>query len=131
MNEFSIRKESGGKGKWNGGDGLIRSFTFLKELQVSLLCERRVFEPFGLEGGENGKKGFNYLIKENGAIFNIGGKNTLTVEKNDKILILTPGGGGWGKWEGDHNDSKPLFENGSKRVCAGSLFQYSNDQYTN
>ena len=98
---------------------------------MSILSERRVFEPFGLEGGENGKRGFNFLIRENGAIFNIGGKNTIIVEKNDKILILTPGGGGYGKYEGDQKDSNLILENGSKRVCVGSLFQYINEQYTN
>ncbi len=131
VNEFSIRKGSGGKGKWRGGDGLIRSFTFLRSLQVSILSERRVFEPFGLEGGENGKRGFNYLIKKDGTIFNIGGKNTIMIEKDEKILILTPGGGGYGSWEGEESGETIQGENNSSRVCSGSLFQYINDQYTN
>jgi len=137
VNEFSFRKNSGGKGLFNGGDGIIRSFTFLIPLEASILSERRVFEPFGLEGGQNGQKGFNFLIKRNGKVFNIGSKNSIKVEKDDKIVILTPGGGGFGKYteeseqEKDINQSYNYTHSNSNYLCLGSLSQYIYNQYTN
>lgn len=102
LKQFILRENSGGKGKYNGGDGIIRELEFLEPLQFSVLSERRVFSPYGLEGGENGKKGENIWIHhvENSnevEILSIGGKNTVTLAVNDRIIIKTPGGGGWGK----------------------------------
>lgn len=54
MLSYTIRENSHGNGKYHGGDGIIRAFKFLRPLNVSLLTERRVFEPFGLKGGGNG-----------------------------------------------------------------------------
>jgi len=104
LRKFSIRKNSGGKGKFNGGDGVIRELEFLEPLQFSILSERRVFAPYGLEGGESGKKGENIWIHhiENSneiEVLSIGGKNTVTLNTKDRIIIKTPGGGGWGKSE--------------------------------
>jgi len=64
IEQFSLRENSGGKGKFNGGDGVIRVFKFLDNLEVGILSERRVFAPYGLHGGKNGKKGLNLLIKK-------------------------------------------------------------------
>ncbi|ORX77294.1 hypothetical protein BCR32DRAFT_223520 [Anaeromyces robustus] len=102
LRKFGIRENSGGKGKYNGGDGIIREIEFLEPLQLSILSERRVFAPYGLEGGENGKRGENIWIHhiENSdevEILSIGGKNTVSLAINDRIIIKTPGGGGWGK----------------------------------
>lgn len=99
IHTFTRRIGSGGKGKFNGGDGVIREIEFLRPLSVSILSERRVFEPFGMHGGENGKRGKNYLIKNSQnqkRIISLGGKNTANVNSGDRIVILTPGGGGWG-----------------------------------
>ena len=74
----------------------MREFEFLKELTVSILSERRVFAPFGMKGGENGAKGMNLYVKKGNRVINLGGKNTLIVEKNERIIIMTPGGGGYG-----------------------------------
>ena len=60
---FSIRKGSGGKGKWKGGNGSIREIEFLKDLDLTILSNRRKIAPFGLKGGKKGKKGKNYLKK--------------------------------------------------------------------
>ena len=57
---------SGGAGEYRGGDGVVRQFTFRKPLEVSLLTERRVNVPFGLKGGQPGKKGKNILIQSDG-----------------------------------------------------------------
>lgn len=97
LHEFSLRKGSGGKGKFNGGDGLIREIEFLEPLTVTILSERRVFAPYGLNGGEPGQKGQNLHIKKDGSQTDLGGKNQFHAEPGDRIRLLTPGGGGTGR----------------------------------
>ncbi|MCW5205000.1 hydantoinase B/oxoprolinase family protein, partial [Desulfobulbus sp. N2] len=70
---------------------------FLESLQVSILSERRVFAPYGLEGSGDGKRGENIFIRNNGRRLNLGGKNTIQAEVGDRLRICTPGGGGWGR----------------------------------
>lgn len=96
LREFSIRKGSGGKGKFRGGDGLIREIEFLKPLTAAILSDRRVYPPYGLEGGSPGERGKNSLIKKDGAIIDLGGKNEFQAQPGDRIRLLTPGGGGYG-----------------------------------
>jgi 5-oxoprolinase (ATP-hydrolysing) len=98
IREFSIRRGSGGKGKHRGGDGVIRRIEFLKPLKVSLLTERRgEYSPFGLQGGDAGKRGENTLLR-NGAAESerLSGKVQLEVQPGDQLTIETPGGGGYG-----------------------------------
>jgi len=97
LRQFSIRKNSGGQGEFPGGDGLIREMEFLDDLYVAILSERRVFAPYGLEGGEPGSKGQNLFFKADGRLINLGGKNEIMASPGDVIQINTPGGGGFGK----------------------------------
>ena len=97
LREFSLRRGSGGRGKFNGGDGLVRDIEFLSPLNVSILSERRVFAPYGLNGGEPGEKGINLHISAQGMIRDLGGKNELSVLPGERIRILSPGGGGFGR----------------------------------
>lgn len=101
LRKFGIRENSGGSGKFRGGDGVIRELEFLEPLQFSILSERRVYSPYGLEGGMNGKRGENIWIhninNSETEILNIGGKNTISLSINDRVIIKTPGGGGWGR----------------------------------
>ncbi|MGD9580889.1 MAG: hydantoinase B/oxoprolinase family protein, partial [Vampirovibrionia bacterium] len=97
LKQFSIRKHSGGKGKHNGGDGLIREFEFIKPANVSILSERRKYAPYGLNEGQPGKCGENILIKENGAIEKLPHRITTNISPGESIIIKTPGGGGTGK----------------------------------
>ncbi|KAI9306007.1 Hydantoinase B/oxoprolinase-domain-containing protein [Cunninghamella echinulata] len=111
LHEFSIRKGSGGNGLHKGGDGVIRDIEFLEsDVQVSILSERRVFQPFGLNGGEDGKTGLNLWIRKDDDgkqhVLNLGGKNSASFKKGDHIMILTPGAGGYGK-PLDHSVSAP------------------------
>jgi len=99
LHEFSLRKNSGGKGKFRGGDGVIREIEFLKPLSIGILSERRAFEPLGLHGGGNASRGKNLYIKKSGKIISLGGKNTVDVDAGDRIRIETPGGGGYGNIE--------------------------------
>ncbi|KAJ1666966.1 hypothetical protein IW140_004777 [Coemansia sp. RSA 1813] len=102
LHQFSLRKDTGGKGAHKGGDGCIREIEFLESMSVSLLTERRVFSPPGLEGGHNGARGTNlwkrYMPskKEGFHVLNLGGKNTVVVRPKDRIVIMSPGGGGYG-----------------------------------
>ncbi|CAG8659549.1 10949_t:CDS:2, partial [Cetraspora pellucida] len=101
LREFSLRRGSGGKGLRRGGNGVIRDLEFREPLQVSLLTERRVFHPYGLRGGKDGAKGLNLWIrkgqiKEKDRVLNLGGKNSIKVGVGDRVVICTPGGGGWG-----------------------------------
>lgn len=96
IERYSLRKNSGGLGKYKGGEGIIREYLFLENLNVSILSERRRHAPYGLKGGKPGAKGKNLLIREKKVYF-LPGKINLFVKPGDKLIIITPGGGGWGE----------------------------------
>jgi 5-oxoprolinase (ATP-hydrolysing) len=144
LREFSLRKGSGGHGQHSGGDGVVRDIEFRIPVQVSILSERRVYHPYGLEGGEEAGCGLNIWVRriersdenaddaaksKNGndkanaeattsvsideekpldpqnkedpeeefRFINMGGKNTASMKKGERIIVMTPGGGGWGR----------------------------------
>ena len=97
LREFSIRRGSGGKGRYCGGDGLVREVEFLEPLNMAILSERRVFQPYGLEGGGAGAAGQNIFIRRDGRRLNLGAKNEILAQPGDRFRILSPGGGGFGK----------------------------------
>ncbi|KAI8391805.1 Hydantoinase B/oxoprolinase-domain-containing protein [Radiomyces spectabilis] len=112
LREFSIRQGSGGNGLFHGGDGVVRDIEFLENgIQVSILSERRVFRPYGLMGGQDGQSGINYWVRKNEdgteRLVNLSSKNSALFSKGDRIIIETPGGGGYGHADGNAN--KPLF----------------------
>jgi 5-oxoprolinase (ATP-hydrolysing) len=96
LREFSLRRGSGGKGRFNGGNGLQRALEFRATLNLSILSERRVYAPYGLEGGSAGAKGENLLIKSTGEIISLDSKVDLQVVPGDVLLIKTPGAGAYG-----------------------------------
>lgn len=91
LRQFSIRKGSGGRGQYNGGDGSVRELEFRIPLSVSMLSERRVYRPYGMAGGESGQAGLNlYVRKEHDGserTINIGGKMELNVQPGERIII--------------------------------------------
>ena len=95
--QFEIRKGSGGRGLQSGGSGLIRQILALKPLDVSLVTSRRNTMPFGLNGGEAGKSGENWLIRKAGEHVRLRSSEQLSIHAGDCIRIETPGGGGMGK----------------------------------
>ncbi|MFZ5770591.1 MAG: hydantoinase B/oxoprolinase family protein [Thermodesulfobacteriota bacterium] len=95
IDKYAIRYGSGGKGKQQGGDGIIRSYRFLSTGQVSLLTERREMSPYGLQGGTAGRPGENLLVRH-GKSRKLAGKINLVALPGDRLIIKTPGGGGWG-----------------------------------
>jgi 5-oxoprolinase (ATP-hydrolysing) len=97
LEEFSIRRGSGGNGEHRGGDGVVRRIRFLRPLTLSLLTQRRgEFPPYGLQGGEAGSIGHNRLIRADGTIEELAGCAQIEVQAGDAIEVQTPGGGGWG-----------------------------------
>jgi 5-oxoprolinase (ATP-hydrolysing) len=128
LREFSLREGSGGLGQHKGGDGVIRDIEFRIPVQVSILSERRVYHPYGLEGGEDAQCGQNIWVrgvpklegsdadvdessssKQEVRYINLGGKNTASMQAGDRIIINTPGGGGWGP-VGKESQSKQWLE---------------------
>ena len=97
LEEFSIRKNSGGKGKFNGGDGVTRKLRFLEPMTVTTLCSHRRVKPFGLNGGSPGDCGKEWLERTDGSILNLNGNDSCEVEPNDLFVMETPGGGGFGE----------------------------------
>lgn len=106
LRRFDLRPGSGGIGKHHGGDGIVRIIEFSTPMKVSILSERRAIEPYGLAGGQNGQRGENLWVKTDGRVVNLGGKNTAMMVKGDKIVIQSPGGGGWGTANSDSTISK-------------------------
>jgi 5-oxoprolinase (ATP-hydrolysing) len=94
---FGLRQHSGGQGKWKGGDGIIREIEFLEDLELTILSQHRVVPPFGMKGGEAGKVGEQYLIIGDGTTEELKGIDSRTVKKGERIVVKTPGGGGWGE----------------------------------
>ncbi|MDP1586738.1 MAG: hydantoinase B/oxoprolinase family protein [Prosthecobacter sp.] len=95
LRQFAIRHGSGGVGQWRGGDGVIREFEFMEPLTVSLLTQHRVEAPFGLHGGQNGQCGRQTLVR-GGHGTQLEGCTTFEAQAGDRVIIETPGGGGWG-----------------------------------
>jgi N-methylhydantoinase B len=96
VTEYRIRRGSGGNGKFAGGDGLIRELECLTESDVSVLSERRVLAPYGLNGGGDGKPGANYVVSD-GRRRKLPGKASARLKPGQRIRIETPGGGAWGQ----------------------------------
>jgi 5-oxoprolinase (ATP-hydrolysing) len=126
LREFSLRAGSRGQGQHDGGDGVVRDIEFRIPVQVSILSERRVYHPYGLEGGDDAQCGLNIWVRKvpkpdkdsdaangerevNGVVndekedeqewryINMGAKNTASMQPGERIIVMTPGGGGWGK----------------------------------
>lgn len=98
VEQYAIRRGTGGAGKFRGGAGIVRSLRLLTDAEVTILSERRVFSPYGLQGGEKGQIGRNVLIRD-GEEHSLAGKITFSVDEGDIVQIETPGGGGYGKVE--------------------------------
>lgn len=96
ISEYTVRRDSGGKGLYRGGDGLCREWQAMANCQVSLLGERRRTAPYGLYGGGSGKSGRNLLLR-NGVQSELPAKASIKLAKGDRLRIETPGGGGFGK----------------------------------
>jgi N-methylhydantoinase B len=96
VREYSLRRGSGGAGRYRGGDGVIREIEFLTHVRGSILSERRRIPPYGLSGGQSGKAGRNQLTI-GGRTTELPSKVTFEAPAGSRLRIETPGGGGWGR----------------------------------
>uniref|UniRef100_A0A3Q0QXW5 5-oxoprolinase, ATP-hydrolysing n=1 Tax=Amphilophus citrinellus TaxID=61819 RepID=A0A3Q0QXW5_AMPCI len=125
LEQFSLRPDSGGAGKYRGGDGVVRKLLFRNKVVLSVLTERRSTRPYGLRGGEDGAPGLNLLHRTDGRVLNLGAKTSISLEPGDMFCLYTPGGGGYGKEEEANNRAQTkrrrLNETFPER---GSVFEY-------
>jgi N-methylhydantoinase B len=93
---YSLRRGSGGAGRYRGGDGVIREIEFLTEVRGNILSDRRAFPPYGLAGGKPGRRGRNEL-RAKSRVTKLPSKTVFNAPAGSVLRIDTPGGGGWGK----------------------------------
>ncbi len=96
LEEFSIRRNSGGSGKHRGGNGTLRRLRFLEPMTANMLAGHRKVPPYGMAGGEAGKVGVNFVEHTDGQITRLPAKGQVEVSTGDLFVIKTPGGGGYG-----------------------------------
>ncbi|AWT41888.1 MULTISPECIES: hydantoinase B/oxoprolinase family protein [Streptomyces] len=101
LEEFSVRRGSGGAGRWPGGDGAVRRIRFQEPMTVSTLSQHRRVPPYGMAGGEPGALGANRVERNDGTVTELGGSDVAKVAPGDVLVIETPGGGGYGTPPGD------------------------------
>jgi N-methylhydantoinase B/oxoprolinase/acetone carboxylase alpha subunit len=89
LRQFSLREGSGGKGRYRGGDGVIREIEALRPLTMSILSERRVLHPYGIAGGEDGKCGRNFVIKKNGEDVGSAAYSCKRIKEYYTVMTLT------------------------------------------
>jgi 5-oxoprolinase (ATP-hydrolysing) len=97
LEDFHIRKGSGGKGQWHAGDGIRRTIRFLEEMECTILSGHRSVRPFGLAGGEAGQAGENSVRRKDGSIEMLNGCDATVIDAGEAIIIQVPTAGGYGK----------------------------------
>ena len=97
LEDFHIRENSGGRGKWTAGNGTHRTIRALEELEFAILSGHRRVPPFGLEGGEDGQLGRNEVRRQDGAVEVLKGCDQVVLKAGEAFTIITPTGGGYGK----------------------------------
>jgi 5-oxoprolinase (ATP-hydrolysing) len=96
VDSFAVRRDSGGAGRWHGGNGVERRVRFLEPMTVTLLTGHRKVPPYGMAGGEPGELGQNLVERADGTVEHLGGVDTTEVGPDDVLVLRTPGGGGYG-----------------------------------
>ena len=95
LDSYEIAHDSGGRGRWHGGNGGVRRIRFLAPMTASILSNNRIVPPFGMAGGEPGKCGRNYVVRAGGRVEELGFVATTDVQPGDVFVVETPGGGGY------------------------------------
>ncbi|UXY26314.1 hydantoinase B/oxoprolinase family protein [Streptomyces sp. HUAS TT20] len=115
LDEFAVRRGSGGAGQWAGGDGAVRRIRFHEPMTVSTLSQHRRVPPYGMAGGDPGGLGANRVERADGTVTELGGADSADVGPDDVLVIETPGGGGYGRpspdphQAGEENDDLRAF----------------------
>jgi 5-oxoprolinase (ATP-hydrolysing) len=97
LEDFHIRKDSGGRGKWRAGDGIRRTIRFLEKMECTILSGHRRVPPFGLAGGEDGQIGENWARRKDGKMERLKGADATVIDAGEAVIIQTPTAGGYGK----------------------------------
>jgi 5-oxoprolinase (ATP-hydrolysing) len=97
LEDFHIRKDSGGRGRWNAGDGVRRTIRFLAKMECTILSGHRRVPPFGLDGGGDGQIGENWVRRKDGHMERLAGADATIIDAGEAIIIQTPTAGGYGK----------------------------------
>jgi 5-oxoprolinase (ATP-hydrolysing) len=111
VDEFAVRRGSGGKGRWHGGDGAVRKVRFLEPMTAAILSGHRRVPPYGMAGGAPGAVGRNTVLRTDGTVTQLGGSDQTEMKTGDVFVIETPGGGAYGA---------PAKEEGGRRKAEGS-----------
>jgi 5-oxoprolinase (ATP-hydrolysing) len=101
LEDFHIRLASGGRGRWNAGDGVRRSIRFLQRMDCTILSGHRRVRPFGLAGGGPGQIGENWVRRKDGRMEKLQGCDATVLEAGETVIIQTPTAGGYGDPHGD------------------------------
>jgi len=99
LEDFHIRKGSGGRGRWNAGDGVRRTIRFLEKMECTILSGHRRVRPFGLAGGEGGQIGENWVRRKDDRMEKLEGCDATVIDAAEAIIIQPPTAGGYGKPE--------------------------------
>src|SRR5579885_2568248 len=97
LEDFHIRKGSGGRGQWHAGDGIRRTIRFLEKMECTILSGHRRVPPFGLAGGEPGQVGENWVRRKDGRMERLQGCDETVIDEGEAVIIQTPTAGGYGK----------------------------------
>jgi 5-oxoprolinase (ATP-hydrolysing) len=110
LDEFTVRRGSGGDGRWRGGNGAVRRLRFLEPMTVSTLSGHRRIPPYGMAGGRPGALGRNRIVRADDTVVTMGGCDRVDVEPGDVLVVETPGGGGYGPSPAERmpDDTAPL-----------------------
>src|ERR1700674_3599719 len=97
LEDFHIRKGSGGRGRWNAGDGIRRTIRFLEQMDCTILSGHRRVRPFGMAGGEAGQVGENFARRRDGRLEDLAGCDATVLDAGEAIIIQSPTAGGYGR----------------------------------
>ena len=104
LERFAIRRGSGGDGRNRGGDGAMREITFLQPMSLSVLTQHRAEAPFGSHGGGEGERGRQRVVRAAGKVIELHSVDGCDIRPGDRLILETPGGGGWGVGAPDVDD---------------------------
>ncbi|WP_455386193.1 hydantoinase B/oxoprolinase family protein, partial [Acidihalobacter prosperus] len=107
VEEFAIRRGSGGRGRQHGGDGVRRRLRFREDMELVILANRRRVPPFGLAGGQAGQTGRNWIERADGSVEPMDACDRRAVRAGDRWVLETPGGGGYGEAEDERGECEP------------------------
>ncbi len=96
IRRYALRQNSGGVGRYPGGEGILREYEMLTDTSITLLSERRASHPYGAQGGQPGACGSNSILRANGSVESVPAKARLELKPGERLRIETPGGGGFG-----------------------------------